>query len=117
MHMKMNDWLSLDDEIKQVSKILKTLKDKQKSVTNILLNDMKDFQVGFLTEGTQQLKYQVSFPKQGYKKDYIRDKLTEYLKDANLATELTEHLESSRPRGEKVNLRRGKLNPLKQSAM
>lgn len=113
MHQSMGSWLELDDEIKEINKVLKILKQKQKDLTGNLLKEMKDHQVGYLTEGTQQLKYNVTFPKQGYKKSYIQEKLAEYLKDPNLAGQLTDYLENSRPRNERVNLKRAKFDPLK----
>jgi len=114
MQSIMKSWLEIDDEIKEVSKIIRTLRDKKKALTEDLLQDMNQYKVGILSEGTQQLKYAVSYTKQGYKKDFIKDKLTEYLKDESMAEKIADYLEESREKKEKVDIRRGKVRGSKK---
>lgn len=109
MHSIMRSWLEIDDEIKEINKIAKTLREKKRELTGQLLKDMNTFKVGVLSEGTQQLKYAVSYRKEGYKKSYIEEKLTEYLGDSGVASQIAEYLEESRGKNEKLDIRRGKV--------
>jgi len=117
MQHDMNTWLELDDEIKEVNKVVKSLKEQQKKITQGLLQEMKTHQVGILPDnnGDRALKYNITFPKKGYKKSFIQDKLSEFFKDPNLAEQLSEFLETSRPRDEKVSLKLGKVSKAAKS--
>lgn len=111
MQSIMDSWLEIDDELKEVNKIARTLREKKKAKTLELLQDMNQYNVGVLKDKkeTQQVKYAVSYIKQGYKKDFIKDKLTVYLKDAGMAEKIAEYLEESREKKEKIDIRRGKV--------
>jgi len=110
LHAVQDHWLELDNEIKGIRSLIRELQKKKKELEDYLKNEMQKYQIPHLTppNGSEKIVLKTGNRKGNYKKDYIFAKLQEKLGDPEMAANLAEHLEKSRPINETVTITRSK---------
>jgi len=108
---KVTKYLSIDDEIKQLSKALREKRKEKLMLSNDVLNFMGEFNIEDLNTNTGVLKYSISKTKKTISKKDILEKLTAFLKNSDKASEAISYIYDNREVVEKVRLKR--LKPRK----
>jgi hypothetical protein len=101
-------WVAIDDKIRKLNEEIKTLKNEKKEYETDILQgfDKMDENVVAISDG--KLKKNVSKAQTPLKKDIIHKSIFEFLKDEKKTLDILEHMNSSRPTVERINLKRTK---------
>jgi predicted nucleic acid-binding Zn-ribbon protein len=100
------NWIEKDDEINEINKELKILKDDKKELETKILNYMEQIELGTLDIGNGKLRKSVSKTKGALKHDIIQDSLVKIFKDVQKAHNTTKFILDNRPITERVRLKR-----------
>jgi len=100
------EWLSFDDDIRQLDKAKKELTKRKKELTDPILDFMAKNSIEDCNTGTGKLKYSVSNSKKPINRQYLTDKLGQYLNNSKKAEEISVFLYDNRETEQRVNLRR-----------
>lgn len=100
------NWINKDDEINEINKELKILKDDKKELETEILNYMEQIELGTLDIGDGKLRKSVSKTKGALKHDIIQDSLVKIFKDVQKAHNTTKFILDNRPITERVRLKR-----------
>ena len=100
------NWINKDDEINELNKELKILKDDKKELETEILNYMEQIELGTLDIGDGKLRKSVSKTKGALKHDIIQDSLVKIFKDVQKAHNTTKFILDNRPITERVRLKR-----------
>lgn len=100
------NWIDKDDEINEINKELKILKDDKKELETEILNYMEQIELGTLDIGDGKLRKSVSKTKGALKHDIIQDSLVKIFKDVQKAHNTTKFILDNRPITERVRLKR-----------
>lgn len=101
-------WVSLDDELRNLRKKMKEINKEKKNNEEFILNFLESVDEKVVEIADGKLRRNISKTKAPLKKAGILASLTQITGDALKAKELTEHILSSRPDVERVNLKRTK---------
>ena len=101
-------WITLDDDIKTLSKEIKQKRDEKKVITNTLLSTMKDNEIDcFDLAGGNKLIYQKKKTKKILSKKHLLESLKKYLQnDDKKAEDISEYILSTREETINENIRR-----------
>jgi hypothetical protein len=99
-------WLSFDDDIRALDKAKKELTKNKKELAEPILAFMAKNSIEDCNTGTGKLKYSVSNSKKPINRQYLTDKLGQYLNNSKKAEEISVFLYDNREVEQKVSLRR-----------
>ena len=100
-------WIKLDDKVKELTTQIRELREEKKQYEEYILTSMKSTNQDVLNMSSGgTLRASVSKTKGPLKQDYIRQVLTEFTKDQEKATIITESLMNNRPLTERSYLKR-----------
>lgn len=99
-------WLSLDDDIRKLKQAEKEINDAKKALTPAILEFMAKNQIEDCGSSNGKLKYSVSIYKKPLSKEYLINKLGTFLNNQKKGEELTGYLLENREVEQKINLRR-----------
>lgn len=105
---KVKEWLHLDDDIKTLNAHIKDRKAKKKELTPDILEFMEKYNIKDMNTDTGKLKYTQSVVKKPMNKEYIRNKLVDFLKNTQKAEEATNYLIEQRDTKVNIKLKRVK---------
>lgn len=100
------DWVKKDDEIRELSKDLKELKDERKNLEELILEYMSKINVDMFEIGDGKLRKNVSKTKCALKHNIIQDSLVQIFHDVQKAHKTTQFILDNRPIKERVRLKR-----------
>ena len=101
------DWLTIDNEIKQLQKEVKVRKQKKKNMTEHLVNMMKDRDIDVMSLSKEQLIRTEKKVKAPLSKKHLLNCLLDYFKeDKETVENLGSFIMDSRPVKIKENIRR-----------
>ena len=101
-----HQWLSYDDDLKQLKKAEKEINDAKKALTEPIMAFMAKNNIEDCNTTNGKLKYSVSQVKKPINRQYLMDKISNYMNNSKKAEELTVFLYDNRETEQKVNLRR-----------
>ncbi len=101
-----HQWLSYDDDLKQLKKAEKEINDAKKALTEPIMAFMAKNNIEDCNTTNGKLKYSVSQIKKPINRQYLMDKISNYMNNSKKAEELTVFLYDNRETEQKVNLRR-----------
>lgn len=101
-----HQWLSYDDDLKQLKKAEKEINDAKKALTEPIMAFMAKNNIEDCNTVNGKLKYSVSQIKKPINRQYLIDKISTYMNNSKKAEELTVFLFDNRETEQKVNLRR-----------
>ena len=102
-------WIEIDNELKELAKAAKELREKKKNVTNNLVDVMKNNEIDCFDLKEGKLVYSQTKTKAPLNKKNLVKCLTPYFQNnSELAEELTNHILDSRDVKVKENIRRKK---------
>ena len=100
-------WITLDDEIKELSKAAKQKRDEKKIITNTLLGTMKENEIDcFDLAGGNKLIYQKRKSKKILSKKHLLESLKKYLKNDKEAENIGDYILNTREETVNENIRR-----------
>lgn len=100
-------WITLDDEIKELSKATKQKRDEKKIITNTLLGTMKENEIDcFDLAGGNKLIYQKRKSKKILSKKHLLESLKKYLKNDKEAESIGDYILNTREETVNENIRR-----------
>jgi len=101
------EWIKLDNDVKRIKKELKTLTDRQKTVTNTLASTMKSNNIDCFDINGGALQYKLKKTKKPISGKQLLQTLKQYFKDDdNLATELQKYILDNREVSVKEEIQR-----------
>ena len=101
------DWISLDDKIKNLGKLLKEARLDKKQITDTLLETMKSNEIDcFDLAGGNKLIYQKTKTKKSLSKKHLLDAIREFTKNEAQAKSMSDYILNSREEQIKENIRR-----------
>lgn len=106
------DWLKLDDDIKTLQRAIAERRKKKNELTPKVLEFMGKYEIEDLNTHEGKVQYAKSMITKPMNKDYIKQRLTEYLKSMDKAEKCTKYLMENRLKEERVRLKR--VNPRKK---
>jgi len=101
-----HQWLSYDDDLKQLKKAEKEINDAKKALTEPIMAFMAKNNIEDCNTTNGKLKYSVSQVKKPINRQYLMDKINQYMNNSKKAEELTVYLFDNREKEQKVQLRR-----------
>ena len=106
---RIRDWIAIDNEITKLQKQIKGCREEKKTMTNSLVDVMKDNEIDCFDINDGKLVYSKSKVKKPINKKSLFAALEGYFKeDTELAKELSEHILNSREETIKESIRRKK---------
>jgi len=99
-----HQWLSYDDDLKQLKKAEKEINDAKKALTEPIMAFMAKNNIEDCNTTNGKLKYSVSQVKKPINRQYLMDKISNYMNNSKKAEELTVFLYDNRETEQKVNL-------------
>jgi hypothetical protein len=103
-HIK--EWIGVDEEIKSLQKEIKTRKEKQKELTNQLMEVMKTNEIDCFDLNDGKLVYTKSKTKQTINKKYLMTTLIKCLEDPKDAEKVTDFILENREEKVRESIRR-----------
>jgi hypothetical protein len=100
------NWVAIDDELKEISKVAKDLRNKKKELEENILNFMTKYDHETIDITNGKLKRNISQSVKPINEDLILNTLTDCIKDPTQAQIITNLIKSKREVVEKVNLKR-----------
>lgn len=99
-------WLQLDNEIEKLNDKIKEYKKQKEKISPIIMEFMKDKGHNSVAFSDGVIKYKVTKVPQTLSRQYIADRLKEFLKDENKADNAVQYLLENRKVVERVKLER-----------
>lgn len=99
-------WVEIDDMLRELKEKTKELTSEKKLYEGKIIEYLSEVEEKSVIIKDGKLSRNVSKTKAPFKKETIQTALTEITKDANKAATMTEHIDNSRPKTERVNLKR-----------
>ena len=99
-------WISYDDDLKQLKKAEKEINEAKKALTEPIMDFMSKNNIEDCNTSGGKLKYSLSQVKKPINRKYLTDKLSSFLNNPKRAEELTVFLYDNRETEQKANLRR-----------
>jgi hypothetical protein len=100
-------WIKLDDEIKVLQKALNERKKAKNAITPHILEFMGKYEIQNMNMNDGgSLVYNKSVTTKPLTKDYMKQKLTEYLRNANKADKLVQDIYNNREKQETFRIKR-----------
>ncbi len=106
------DWLKLDDDIKTLQHAIAERRKRKNELTPKVLEFMGKYEIEDLNTHEGKVAYAKSMITKPMNKDYLKLRLTEYLKSMDKAEKCTKYLMENRIKEERVRLKR--INPRKK---
>ncbi len=106
------EWLKLDDDIKTLQRAVAERRKKKNELTPNVLEFMGKYEIEDLNTHEGKVQYAKSMVTKPMNKDYLKLRLTEYLKSMDKAEKCTKFLMENRIKEERVRLKR--VNPRKK---
>ncbi len=106
------EWLKLDDDIKTLQHAMSERRKKKNELTPKVLEFMGKYEIEDLNTHEGKVAYAKSMITKPMNKDYLKLRLTEYLKSMDKAEKCTKYLMENRIKEERVRLKR--INPRKK---
>ena len=103
---KVLEWLTLDDEIRALSKAVKERKQKKKDLNEYILKFMGEHDIENLNTKDGKLKYSVSYTKKSVTKATIKNRLVDWFKNVKDGEKCAEFIFNSADKQERVRLKR-----------
>ena len=101
------NWIAIDDDIKELSRVLKEKRAEKKGITDLLLDTMKENEIDcFDLAGGNKLIYQKSKTKKTLSKKHLIEAINKYINNTDKAKEMGEFILNSREESIKENIRR-----------
>ena len=101
------DWISIDNEIKQLQKLTKQKRKEKKELTQNLVDTMKTHDIQCFDISDGKLMYTQNKVKSALSKKHLIKSLTEWFKDdPSKIGDLTKHILNSREEKIKENIKR-----------
>jgi hypothetical protein len=100
------EWVSIDDQIRDLQKQIKLFKQSKKEKEDFILNYLTDINENQIQISNGKLIKNVSKTRAPLKNEMITDTLVEVLKDDKEALKITEMIMLKRPMTERINLKR-----------
>lgn len=106
LKIEVKDYLELDDQIKAINKALKERRNRKKALTESILENMKKFQIDFMSTKNGKLTYSESKRKEPLNKKNLITGLNTYFKNEDESKRVSKVVLESRKDVVKVTLRR-----------
>jgi len=103
---EVKDWIQLDDDIRTLQRAINERKKRKNDITPQILQFMGKYEIHNLNTATGKVAYTKTTRTKPMNKDYLKNKLSEFLKSVSKAERATEFLLNNREKEEKVILRR-----------
>lgn len=104
------EWVSLDDELKELQKATKERRDRKKEITSELVTVMKGHNIDCFDVGSGKLMYSRQQTKQSITKKFLLETLAKYYQaeygDSEKATEVVTYMMENRQTQVKETIRR-----------
>lgn len=101
-----HQWISYDDDLKNLKKAEKEINDAKKALTEPIMAFMAKNNIEDCNTSSGKLKYAVTQVKKPINRKYLIDKISLFMNNSKKAEELTVYLFDNRETEQKVNLRR-----------
>ncbi len=106
------EWLQLDDDIKTLQKAATERRKRKNDLTPFITGFMGRYEIEDLNTHEGKVQYAKSIVTKPMNKDFIKQRLTEFLKSMDKAEKCTKYLMENRIKEERVRLKR--VNPKKK---
>ncbi len=103
---EVKQWLLLDDDIRVLNKALTERKKKKNEITPRILEFMGKYEIENLNTQEGKVQYTKSQVTKPMNKEYIKTRLSEFMRNVEKAEKCTNYLLANRIKEEKVSLRR-----------
>jgi hypothetical protein len=103
---EVKQWLLLDDDIRVLNKALTERKKKKNEITPRILEFMGKYEIENLNTQEGKVQYTKSQITKPMNKEYIKTRLSEFMRNVEKAEKCTNYLLANRIKEEKVSLRR-----------
>lgn len=101
------DWISIDEEMKQLQSVMREKRQKKKELNDILVEIMKSNEIECLDTKDSKLLYSINKSKKPITKKMLLETLQKFYKnDENKASELASFILESREESVKETIRR-----------
>ncbi len=104
-------WLLLDDEIKTLQKAINDRKKRKNELTPKVLEFMGKYEIDDLNTNEGKIQYTKTLITKPMNKEYMKTRLSEFLKSVEKAEKATKYLFENRPKEEKIRLKRVNVKP------
>jgi len=101
-----HQWLSYDDDLKQLKKAEKEILEAKKALNDPIMAFMSKNNIEDCNTANGKLKYTVTQIKKPLNRQYLIEKISSFMNNSKRAEELTVFLYDNRETAQKVNLRR-----------
>ncbi len=101
-----HQWLSYDDDLKRLKKAEKEINEAKKALNEPIMAFMSKNNIEDCNTTNGKLKYAVTQVKKPINRQYLMDKINQYMNNSKKAEELTVYLFDNRETEQKVQLRR-----------
>lgn len=106
LKIEVKDYLELDDQIKAINKALKERRNRKKALSESILENMKKFQIDFMSTKNGKLTYSESKRKEPLNKKNLITGLNTYFNNEDESKRVSKLVLESRKDVVKVTLRR-----------
>uniref|UniRef100_A0A6C0EIZ6 Uncharacterized protein n=1 Tax=viral metagenome TaxID=1070528 RepID=A0A6C0EIZ6_9ZZZZ len=100
------NYISFDDDIKKIEKVLKEKKTDKKAITESIIEFMSTYNIEDLSTENGKLKKSVSFTKKALNKNTLQQKLTQYFNNEAKGAEATLFILNNRDKDKRIRLKR-----------
>ena len=100
------EWLTLDDDIKTLNSHLRDRKKRKNELTPDILKLMQEYEIQDMNTNSGLIKYNQTLVKKPMNKEFIRKKLSDFLKNSKTADDATEYITQNRDSEIKIKLKR-----------
>lgn len=103
---EVKQWLLLDDDIRVLNKAITERKKKKNEITPRILEFMGKYEIENLNTHEGRVQYTKSQVTKPMNKEYIKTRLSEFMRNVEKAEKCTHYLFNNRIKEEKISLRR-----------
>lgn len=100
------EWLTLDDDIKTLNSHLRDRKKRKNELTPDILKFMEQYEIQDMNTNSGLIKYNQTLVKKPMNKEFIRNKLSDFLKNSKTADDATDYITQNRDTEVKIKLKR-----------
>ena len=100
------EWLTLDDDIKTLNSHLRDRKKRKNELTPDILKFMQEYEIQDMNTNSGLIKYNQTLVKKPMNKEFIRKKLSDFLKNSKTAEDATDYITQNRDTEIKIKLKR-----------
>ena len=102
-------WVKLDDDLRKIRETTKEINEEKKQAEQYIISYLENIGQNDIAINDGKLSRQVSKTPSALKKENIHKALVEIVKDDTKASQMTDHILSSRETKQRVSLRRTKI--------